>query len=109
MRKIVILLTAAFFVSALGLEALAQDAKAAPAATAPVVPKHTCKRPTKPSENAETPVQRAFRRDMDGYRECLMSYGEDMRAAAKAHMDSGNAAIQEFNDFVDTVQPKKDK
>lgn len=111
MRKISILLTSAMFTVACMGSAAAQDTKAAPAAAAsiPAVPKHGCKRPDKPAESANTATQRAFRRDVDGYRECLMSYGEDMRASAKSHMDAGNAAIQEFNDFVDTVQPKKDK
>lgn len=103
MRKLVLLL----FVSTHLATALAQDTKSAAASGTASVPKHSCKRPEKPADTADTATQRTFRREVDGYRECLMSYGEDMRAAAKAHMDAGNAAIKEFNDYVDQVQSKK--
>jgi hypothetical protein len=43
---------------------------------------------------------------MDGYRDCLMAFRNDMNKLAQAHIDAANAAIDEFNSFVNMINKK---
>jgi hypothetical protein len=91
--------------------ALAQDA-AKPAAaadktTAPAsaekaieAPKHGCKKPENPGKLASERQQATFRKEIDGYRDCLTAYREQMNKTAKVYVEAANGAIQEFNDYV---------
>jgi hypothetical protein len=104
-------LTSALFAAPL---AYAQDAKPAPAVpVAPTpapaaastekpvdVPKHSCKRPENPGKLASDRQMSQFRKEIDGYRDCLTAYRENMNKTAKAYVEAANGAIQEFNDYV---------
>ena len=107
--------------------ALAQD-KAAPAAAAaapaaasatpdlPAIPadvlakveKHTCVTPVEPGKLSTNSAQKAFRNDLDTYRDCLIKYGETRQIVARAHIASANSAIAEYNDYVEKVKRDRD-
>lgn len=99
--KLVPYLVGILALSTLGF-AQAQDAKSNEAA--PVkVPKHNCAKPTQPDKLATDQQHKQFRRQVDDYRECLINYSGEMRRAAQAHIEAGNTAAQEYNEFIKVV------
>lgn len=72
----------------------------------PGVPKHSCVRPDAPNQFNTDEQQKAFVKLMDGYRDCLMAYRNEMNKVAQAHIDAANGAIEEFNSFVRTINNK---
>jgi hypothetical protein len=83
-------------------DAVAAEEKAA----APNVPKHKCERPDMPAKFENDAQQQAFVKQMDGYRDCLMAYRNEMNKLAQAHIAAANGAIDEFNAFVKAVNSK---
>jgi hypothetical protein len=71
-----------------------------------VVPKHACVRPETPAKFENEGQQKIFVKQMDGYRDCLMAYRNDMNKIAQAHIDAANAAIEEFNHYVSSINKK---
>lgn len=90
--------------------AIAQDKKAlekaAAATVSASVPKHNCVRPDAPGKFESDGQQKLFVKQMDGYRDCLMAFRNDMNKLAQAHIDAANAAIDEFNSFVNMINKK---
>ena len=86
-------------------------AAAAAQAPAPVdVPKHKCApKPEMPGARMmqEPNVQKNFQREVDLYKNCMKAYADERAAAAKAHMDAGNAAINEYNDTMKALQEQQ--
>ena len=80
-------------------------AQAHPAA--PEVPKHKCDpKPQAPmrallNDNA---TRKKFQREMDEYKNCMKAYADERNAAARAHSEAGNAAINEYNDTMKALQ-----
>ena len=95
-----------------GVNAAAQDGKTpekAPAtavAVAPTVPKHNCTRPEVPMKFESDGQQKLFVKQMDGYRDCLMAYRNEMNKLAQAQIEAANGAIDEFNSFVSALNKK---
>ncbi len=85
--------------------ASAATAAAEKASTASV-PKHGCPRPDLPGRFDSDDQQKQFVKKMDGYRDCLMAYRNDMTKLAQAHIAAANAAIEEFNAFVGELNKK---
>ncbi len=86
------------------MSAVAQDKPAEkPQST---VPKHNCVRPDAPAKFENDGQQKIFVKQMDGYRDCLMAYRNDMNKVAQAHIDAANAAIEEFNSYVSSINKK---
>jgi pyruvoyl-dependent arginine decarboxylase (PvlArgDC) len=81
--------------------ATAEKAAAPVAATEKAIeaPKHGCKKPENPGKLASERQQATFRKEIDGYRDCLTAYREQMNKTAKV-VEAANGAIQEFNDYV---------
>ncbi len=73
---------------------------------ASTVPKHGCVRPDAPAKFENDGQQKIFVKQMDGYRDCLMAYRNEMNKVAQAHIDAANAAIEEFNSYVNTINKK---
>ncbi len=89
--------------------AVAPTEATAPAVKAPhhpAVPKHTCKQPEAPGKLGSDNQQKNFVKEMDGYRDCLISYRTEMNKLAKAHVDAANAAVEEFNDYAASLRKK---
>ena len=82
--------------------ALLVFAASAQASTPSDIPKHKCEKPSVPGQRMmqEPNVQRNFQRDVDAYKACMKAYADERAAAAKAHMDAGNAAINEYNETI---------
>ena len=113
--------SAAFVGNAVAQDKTAPAAAAAPAAasTAPDLPaipadvlakveKHTCVTPVEPGKLSTNSAQKAFRNDLDTYRDCLIKYGETRQIVARAHIASANSAIAEYNDYVEKVKRDRD-
>ena len=86
---------------------IAGAAALANAQSAPEVPKHKCEpKPTLPGQRlmADDSVRKRFQRDLDAYKTCMKAYADERAAAAKAHTDAGNAAINEYNDTMKALQ-----
>ena len=73
----------------------------------PDVPKHKCEpKPQAPmralmNDNA---TRKKFQREIDEYKNCMKAYSDERAAAAKAHSDAGNAAINEYNETMKALQ-----
>lgn len=81
-------------------------ATAAVAAEPPEVPKHKCEpKPVLPGPamRRDAMVVKRFQRDLDAYKDCMRAYADERAAAAKAHTDAGNAAINEYNETVKAI------
>jgi len=73
----------------------------------PEVPKHRCEpKPQMPMRTlmGEPATRKKFQREIDEYKNCMKSYADDRAAAAKAHTDAGNAAINEYNETMKALQ-----
>jgi hypothetical protein len=86
---------------------LAGAAALANAQGAPEVPKHKCEpKPVLPGQRllADDTVRKRFQRDIEAYKTCMKAYADERAAAAKAHTDAGNTAINEYNDTMKALQ-----
>jgi CHASE3 domain sensor protein len=72
----------------------------------PAVPKHKCTRPEPISKLSSDTQQKNFVKEVDGYRDCLMAYRNDMNKLAKSSVDAANAAIEEFNAYATSLRNK---
>jgi hypothetical protein len=106
MRTQHFLVTLPLLLAGCSFSAIAQDTKAPDRASAAIVPKHNCVRPDAPGKFESDGQQKLFVKQMDGYRDCLMSFRNDMNKLAQAHIDAANAAIDEFNSFVNMINKK---
>jgi hypothetical protein len=72
----------------------------------PEIPKHKCEpKPTLPGEKllADASVRKRLQRDIDAFKTCMKAYADERAAAAKAHTDAGNAAINEYNETMKAI------
>lgn len=88
---------------------LASGALAAHAqqAAAPEVPKHKCEpKPQAPMRALmnDTAARKKFQREIDEYKNCMKAYSDERSAAAKAHNEAGNTAINEYNETMKALQ-----
>jgi hypothetical protein len=98
--------------AAAALPALAQAP--APAQTQTVViPPHNCVAPEYPSKpglqlrgDAYNRAVEAFNRANKAYGECIKKYVDDTRTWAKAAVDAGNNAIDQYNKYNEDVKQK---
>ena len=83
--------------------AFAQDAKpatdATPAAAASIA-KHQCVSPEVPGRLASVNRQKNFNKEVETYKNCLMQFREERNKVARANVEAGNAAVEEFNVFI---------
>lgn len=101
----VVVTSAAYVQSALGQDAKAPSAAPA-AATSALAPKHTCKQPERPNQFASENEQKVFIKQVDAYRDCLLAFRSEMSEKAKAYVEAGNKAIDEFNAFAGSLAKK---
>ena len=80
------------------------NAQQAPAA--PEVPKAKCEKPQPPMRAMmqDASTRKRFQREVDEYKGCMKAYADERAAAAKAHTDAGNAAINEYNETIKALQ-----
>lgn len=70
------------------------------AADNPEVPKPACTpKPEFPGHLAmQSDMRRKqFQREMDGYKDCMVAYIDQRKAAAQANTEAANGAVDEFN------------
>lgn len=75
-------------------------AAAAAQQPAPAKPTHHCVKPERPGPAPKEPQRKAFTLGVETYKSCMQKFAADQQEAAKAAIEVGNAAIQEYNDFV---------
>jgi hypothetical protein len=71
------------------------------------VPKHKCEpKPQLPGPRMmqEPNVAKNFNRELETFKQCMKAYATEREAAAKAHADAGNAAIEEYNSTMKALQ-----
>ena len=74
---------------------------------APEVPKHKCEpKPQAPMRALmnDTAARKKFQREIDEYKNCMKAYSDERAAAARAHNEAGNAAINEYNETMKALQ-----
>jgi hypothetical protein len=87
-------------------------AAAPPAVTTPApasadnLPKHSCKQPDRPGQFSTENEQRVFIKAVDTYRDCLMAFRSEMNEKAKASVEAGNKAVEEFNAFAESLRKR---
>ena len=86
-------------------------ANAQQAAPAPEVPKPKCEKPVQPmaAMMQDANSRKRLQRDIDAYKGCMKAYADERAAAAKAHMEAGNAAINEYNETIKALQDAESK
>ncbi len=98
------------FTALLATPAFAQDAKptavtdavqAVPTAVAaPSIAKHACTSPEVPGRLASVNRQKSFNKEVEAYKNCLMQFRDERNKIARANVEAGNAAVEEFNVFI---------
>lgn len=76
------------------------------------VPRHKCDpKPTLPGPRMmeDSSVVKRFQRDIDAYKNCMKAYADERNVASKAHVDAGNAAIDEYNTTMKALQDSQQK
>ncbi len=71
------------------------------------VPRHKCEpKPVLPGAalRRDAMVVKRFQRELDEYKNCMRAYADERSAAAKAHTEAGNAAINEYNETIKAIQ-----
>jgi nucleoid-associated protein YgaU len=88
--------------------AVVTPAKVEPAKVEAVLaaPKHKCAQPVALEKISSDTEQKNFVKEVDAYRDCLIAFRNDMNKLAKAHVDAGNAAVEEFNTYVASLNKK---
>ena len=87
--------------------ACAAVAAQAQQAATPEVPKHKCEsKPQAPMRAManDSAARKKFQREIEEYKSCMKAYADERSAAAKAHNDAGNAAINEYNETMKALQ-----
>jgi methionine synthase II (cobalamin-independent) len=70
------------------------------------IPKPKCEKPSLPGPKMmeETRVAKQFKNDVEAYKNCMKAYADERAALAKANSDAGNAAIDEYNNTMKSLQ-----
>jgi hypothetical protein len=86
----------------------ATDLAGIPADVLAKVEKHDCKTPVEPGKLSTNSAQKVFRNDLDTFRDCLIKYAETRQTVARAHIASANAAVAEYNEYVEKVKKERE-
>jgi hypothetical protein len=88
--------------------AIAQQAPAAPAEV--VVPRHACAKPGDfPGNLASDTQRRTWQREYLAYQDCMKKYIAEQKAVAEPYVKAYNAAIDEYNETVKTLNEQIEK
>ena len=82
-----------------------------PAAAAALVrPVHNCVKPgPQPGRLASTNQIKNYNAEVKTYQDCLQTFVKTQSELVKLHSEVGNAAVNEFNDFVTEMKSKKEE
>ena len=82
-----------------------------PAASASLVrPAHNCVKPGQlPGRLASTNQIKNYNAEVKAYQDCLQTFVKTQSELVKLHSEVGNAAVNEFNDFVTEMKNKKEE
>lgn len=64
-------------------------------------PSPSCIKPAKPSEFTSEWAVDQFMSKVESYKSCIARFVDEQREAARKHQDAANAAIEQWNNFVD--------
>ncbi|MEO8740057.1 MAG: hypothetical protein ABI537_10180 [Casimicrobiaceae bacterium] len=94
--------------SFLAISALAQQPAPAPTGTAAVaVPPPTCAKPEFPGAFSDQRRFDRFNKDSKTYTDCIKKYIAETKAVADANIAAGNAAIKDFNAYIEEVDARQ--
>lgn len=82
---------------------------AAGQAPMPERPKHGCEKAEFPGRLGSEIQKRNFQRKFDAYRDCIRKFTEEQNARARIHIDAANAAVDEYNKYVEDVNAEIQK
>lgn len=63
-------------------------------------PSAYCSKPYKPYEFTSQYEIDSFNNDVDSYKYCIQNFVDEQNSAARKHEEAAQAAIREWNDFV---------
>lgn len=63
-------------------------------------PSHSCSKPFKPYNFSSQREVDSFNDDVQNYKRCIMRFVEDQKQEAQNHLDAGEDAIDDWNNFV---------
>jgi hypothetical protein len=107
-----LLAAAAPFAMAQAADAPKAPDTSAPEVKAPDVPKPTCgAAPELPGRTMmqDSAVRKRFEEDVRGYTQCMKTYKAEREAAAKANMDAGNKAVNDYNAWAEALKVEQEK
>ena len=80
------------------------------AAAALVRPAHNCVKPgQQPGRLASTSQIKNYNAEVKAYQDCLQTFVKAQSELVKLHSEVGNAAVNEYNDFVTEMKRKKEE
>ena len=75
-----------------------------------VRPAHNCVKPGQlPGRLASTNQIKNYNAEVKAYQDCLQTFVKTQSELVKLHSEVGNAAVNEFNDFVTEMKSKKEE
>ena len=82
-----------------------------PAAAATLTrPAHSCVKPgPQPGRHASTSQIKNYNAEVKAYQDCLQIFVKAQADLVKLHSEVGNAAVNEYNDFVTEMKLKKEE
>ena len=75
------------------------------------IPKPNCgAKPEYPGKLAmQSDLRRnSFKRELDGYKACMLAYVEEQKVRQQSHLAAANAAIQEYNDTMKKIAAEQE-
>ena len=108
--RIISLLVVGMLIAMVG-DVHAQAANTVPTADKPAAsaPKHSCNKPVMPEKFTSGAQQDEFQKTVESFRSCLMDYRNQMQKIAQVHVEAGNAAAAEFNDYIKELNAANEK
>ncbi|MFT4103217.1 MAG: hypothetical protein QM674_19720 [Burkholderiaceae bacterium] len=73
--------------------------------SAEAMPAHNCEAPLIPPQITSQVIADQVRGQVDAYKQCIQDFANAQQALADRHNKAANAAIAEFNQFVQTKLP----
>lgn len=70
-------------------------------------PSPSCIKPTKPAEFMSEWAVDQFMRSVESYKSCMAKFVNEQREEARKHQDAANAAVEEWNNFVNWTPSRK--
>ena len=107
LNRVLMVMSASFFALAFAQSPTSPSPAAAATLTRPA---HNCVKPgPQPGRLASTSQIKNYNAEVKAYQDCLQIFVKAQADLVKLHSEVGNAAVNEYNDFVTEMKLKKEE